>query len=822
MRIGRRVTRITATAWALMLAALLVASAAVVHVGFREVEDTQVTSDASRVIHAIEAEVVDLDRVAADWANWDDMYAFVRTRDRRFIASNLMSATFDTLHVHAIAVLDSRGTRVWDGARTRPEEPIVACPPTLYGAAQAGGPLSGGSHRGVMALDDALWLVAAHPIRRSNRTGPPRGTVIFARRLGNDQAKALSERLLLSVQVEPLTTGRPSPELVHQIGSQGRPVARVRDLKTIEGYGLVAGIGGEPVAMVRVDRPRVMFRQALRVVGLIAALFAVLGAGAGIAYMRALRRSVLARVEALDRQVRGVDPSAAAQPTIGLEGDDELADLAASVGEMLARVTEARTEAAESRMLYNLLFDTMVQGCVLLEATPESDGCKIVAANAAFERMAGATAEELEGRAINDVLPGLSDGSKERLRNVARSGSPDRFEDHIAERGMYVEITAFRPAEQRLACIITDVTARRQSDEELRANEERAHRLLERQTAVSRLAVALGGARDLRSIYAILHEHVRALVETSSLVVARVDAERGQAVAEFAACGGAALDAGTLRPLSISDDRQTVCQAIRSNVPVYVADILSEAERDGERPAADAHSWLRDLIASGEADCDAFRSVLCVPMAVQGQTLGAIQISGPRPDSYTRDDVEALAGVATLAGVAIVNVRLIDESNRARRALLSMLEDHRRTERSLRESEARFATAFRLSPEAITISRLADGYFVDVNDGFTKMTGFTRDEAMVASSLSLNIWADPKDRGRLAARLRNGENITNEEVRFRRKDGSPLIGLMSATLIELRGERCILSTVVDITERKRTNDMLAARLALHEYAATHS
>ncbi len=129
--------------------------------------------------------------------------------------------------------------------------------------------------------------------------------------------------------------------------------------------------------------------------------------------------------------------------------------------------------------------------------------------------------------------------------------------------------------------------------------------------------------------------------------------------------------------------------------------------------------------------------------------------------------------------------------------------ERKQMERIVQESEKRFRTAFYTSPDAVNINRLADGLFVDINDGFTRLTGYTRDDVAGKTSLEINLWHNPADRQELVKGLREKGYYENLEAEFRRKDGSIGTGLMSAKFIELQGGLHILSITRDITDRKR-------------------
>ncbi len=132
---------------------------------------------------------------------------------------------------------------------------------------------------------------------------------------------------------------------------------------------------------------------------------------------------------------------------------------------------------------------------------------------------------------------------------------------------------------------------------------------------------------------------------------------------------------------------------------------------------------------------------------------------------------------------------------------LELFEAHRKT----KESEEKYRAAFMTSPDAVNINRI-DGLYIDVNEGFTKLTGFTREDVIEKLSSEIDIWAHPEDREKLIKGLKEDGFVENLESEFKRKDGSLTTALMSARLIRINGEPHILSITRDISRRKKAEE----------------
>jgi two-component system, NarL family, sensor histidine kinase UhpB len=130
----------------------------------------------------------------------------------------------------------------------------------------------------------------------------------------------------------------------------------------------------------------------------------------------------------------------------------------------------------------------------------------------------------------------------------------------------------------------------------------------------------------------------------------------------------------------------------------------------------------------------------------------------------------------------------------------------KRRKTALLECEERFSLIFRSNPVAMGISRLADGRFIEANDAFLQIFGYTREEIIGRNSDELGLWLDPEQLVRVFASLREHGHDRDLEMKCRRKSGEIGELLASAERIEMAGEESLLVTFFDITRRKKIEE----------------
>ncbi len=165
-------------------------------------------------------------------------------------------------------------------------------------------------------------------------------------------------------------------------------------------------------------------------------------------------------------------------------------------------------------------------------------------------------------------------------------------------------------------------------------------------------------------------------------------------------------------------------------------------------------------------------------------------------DARTPIHTELICTVISIAGQPMLHVAIRD------------ITDRRHAEEALRKSEEKFSKAFRNSPIPLAITRLSDGKFLETNGAMEEIFGYHRDELIGRSTIDLGIWVNEDDRKRVVQSIAAEEAVREQEFLFRSKDGHIIVSQYSAEKIEIGEEKCLMSVIADITERKRAEESL--------------
>jgi len=163
-----------------------------------------------------------------------------------------------------------------------------------------------------------------------------------------------------------------------------------------------------------------------------------------------------------------------------------------------------------------------------------------------------------------------------------------------------------------------------------------------------------------------------------------------------------------------------------------------------------------------------------------------------------------------------VEVSLGEHVRGKRRIFTGIVRDISEREQSeslLRQSQEKYASMVHSSPDAITLRSLPDRRYLEVNEGFTRLTGYSAEEVMGKTPAELDLWVEQRPHQTTLQMVETEGQVQGEEFRFRTKTGEIRYGRLSAVRVVINGKPCMLSVTHDITDRKRA-EAEASQLAL--------
>jgi PAS domain S-box-containing protein len=418
---------------------------------------------------------------------------------------------------------------------------------------------------------------------------------------------------------------------------------------------------------------------------------------------------------------------------------------------------------------YRDAFDHLLEGCQIL--SPE---WRYLYINDIAVHHARKSRQELIGQTLPDLYPGVVDTPMFsmleqclRERQSTRLTSEFTYEDGSKA---WFELSA-EPVPEGVLVLSIDITDRKRDAALIR-------RLSRTQRVLSNVNQAIVRIRDLGELF------VRACdiaVNDGGFAMAWVGLadDSGTHIVPIASAGKTAdyLDVFT----APDGARASSCA-------------IFNAVSEGAHHLCMVPARSPDLPCRAVAYAQGFRSLASFPLVLSGKVRGTINFGSPEPDFFDADELKLLDELALDLSFAM---EFAEKENLRKEA-----------ETLLRENEEKFRKAFYLSPDSINVNRLSDGEYISVNQGFTRIMGYTEEELLGKSSLAVNIWANPDDRERLVAGLSANGIVENLAADFISKRGDRLHGLMSAAIIEFNGTPAILSVTRDITEKQQLLDHL--------------
>jgi PAS domain S-box-containing protein len=144
----------------------------------------------------------------------------------------------------------------------------------------------------------------------------------------------------------------------------------------------------------------------------------------------------------------------------------------------------------------------------------------------------------------------------------------------------------------------------------------------------------------------------------------------------------------------------------------------------------------------------------------------------------------------------------------SKQAMIQDITERKMVENALRESEEKFRTLFRANPVMVVVSTLEEGVYIDVNDAFERVTGYSREEVIGRTADQLGLWVHPEDRKKFLQSVKEKGRVADQEIGIRAKNREVRTLVLSAESITVLGKPCMIAAARDITEQRKLERLL--------------
>ena len=505
----------------------------------------------------------------------------------------------------------------------------------------------------------------------------------------------------------------------------------------------------------------------------------------------------------------------------------------------------AERDLIKSEKSYRTLFENMNAGFVLFEVVQDDKGIPIDliirASNRGFEKTTGLKIEEVINQRLTQVLPGIEDDEADWIGNygkVALTGEARQFVQQSQLLGYYYSVSAFQPQPNQCAVTFVDITEQKHAEATLELRERRFRTLIEKSSDLLLLIDAESKITYASpAIELLLGYTAKEFTELDRIKLMHPDDLYSfrQDVSWSLNHPGEAV-VGEHRVKHKNGSWRTFRRTLRNllhdpSINAFVSNLSDITEQKQAEVALEfSERRFRTLI---EKSLD-FIILLDANLKPIYASPSVTEVLGYTSDEIIQQWHESIVHPDDLQHRAKQYKRIIDQPEEtivsekrvkhkdgswrilrwlSRNLLddpsinaivsnLSDITDRRKAEEDLRISERLFYNAFHVGPVGMTITRIADGKFVDANNFFCQMFEYEREEVIGRTSTELNMWT-LEERQRVIKQQLEVGGLQNFELFLQSRSGKDINVLFSSREININDELCHLTSLVDISERKK-------------------
>ncbi len=308
---------------------------------FAKLEQQDVYQNIHRLKASLKEDITMLQRNVRTFSEWDDTYYFVDNINLDYQKTNLIAEVFDTLDIDLILIFNKNKQLVFAGYH---EAGTVIEPPERFTTYLSPDSILTQSEtiKGILLIDNEVYIVAVQPILPDSRTGPANGSFVMAKKLSGKRLEELKLRTRLEISFIIQDIAAVQPKFANNTDNV---TTEAKDKHVISGYALVSDIYDKPVLLLKIDILRAIYQQGLKFITYLIMSLLVVGMSFGVMTLIILEKIILSPLVQLSGDVAniGINNNLSARVS-KLSGDDELSIFASKINWMLDNLSQNAQE----------------------------------------------------------------------------------------------------------------------------------------------------------------------------------------------------------------------------------------------------------------------------------------------------------------------------------------------------------------------------------------------------------------------------------------------------------------------------------------------
>lgn len=381
MKLQSKVTLIIAGAWLAICLIIYADSKWIIAANYQHLERSNVQIQVSDVLRAYHRSLLTLQMYTTAWAVWDEAYSFMKTKDQKFISENFVPGTFVSSNLNFFMFYTTQGSLFYGSSFNLATNKMMPVPSSLLDYIEDNKYFLrhddvASKKIGIIDTKDGLIMMASLPVLTGDQKGPVRGALLMGYYLNDRYFNTLSDTVGLKLSFISMDVVRKSPELegifTRIIQDPSNDITIVNE-NLARGYVVLQDIANNPVGMIAIDVPRVIYQQGISTAYHYFMIVVVLGLFVIALTWFMLKKIVLNRVLSISRQVQYISRGSLFNKKIHSGGDDELSSMVVSINSLIKMIDNSQkqltylathdslTELPNRDLFYDLLSHAMIE-----------------------------------------------------------------------------------------------------------------------------------------------------------------------------------------------------------------------------------------------------------------------------------------------------------------------------------------------------------------------------------------------------------------------------------------------------------------------------